>query len=137
MVGQHNDAAAVRCVGLTRRFAALVAVDGLDLEVHRGEIFALVGPDGAGKTTLIRLLCGALVPDAGAAVVAGRDVVRDPEGVKARRRMCVSGRMQASESGIPSMLRLWSVRSKRKIEHGTNLRRFIPSLALHSSRSRP
>jgi drug efflux transport system ATP-binding protein len=84
MVGQHNDAAAVRCVGLTRRFAALVAVDGLDLEVHRGEIFALVGPDGAGKTTLIRMLCGALVPDAGAAVVAGRDVVRDPEGVKAR-----------------------------------------------------
>ncbi|MGQ0571533.1 MAG: ABC transporter ATP-binding protein [Armatimonadota bacterium] len=84
MVGQHNDAAAVRCVGLTRRFAALVAVDGLDLEVHRGEIFALVGPDGAGKTTLIRMLCGALVPDAGDAVVAGRDVVRDPEGVKAR-----------------------------------------------------
>ncbi len=74
----------VRCAGLTRRFGETVAVDGIDLEVRPQEIFGLVGPDGAGKTTLLRMLCGALTPDAGSAAVAGVDVVRDPEGVKAR-----------------------------------------------------
>src|SRR5437870_2541232 len=83
-VSLSDDSAAVRCLGLTRRFGALVAVDHLDLSVARGEIFALVGPDGAGKTTLIRMLCGALTPTEGTAVVAGADVARDPEAVKAR-----------------------------------------------------
>lgn len=78
------DDVAIRCAGVTRRFGTLAAVNGLDLEVRRGEIFALVGPDGAGKTTLIRLLCGVLTPDAGEAVVAGFDVVAEPERVKTR-----------------------------------------------------
>lgn len=77
-------AEAISCAGLTRRFEDLVAVDHLDLEVRRGEIFALVGPDGAGKTTLIRVLCGALTPTGGTATVAGFDVTREPERVKAR-----------------------------------------------------
>ncbi len=75
---------AIRCAGLSRRFGDIVAVDGLSLQVSSGEIFALVGPDGAGKTTLIRMLCGALTPHAGTAEVIGFDVVRDPESVKAR-----------------------------------------------------
>ena len=74
---------AIRCEGLVRRFGDLAAVDRLDLEVARGEIFALVGPDGAGKTTLIRVLCGALRPTAGTAEVLGWDVGREPERVKA------------------------------------------------------
>src|SRR5712692_1765835 len=78
-----GDDAGVRCRGLTRRFGALVAVDHLDLAVARGELFALVGPDGAGKTTLLRMLCGALTPSEGTAIVAGADVARDPETVKA------------------------------------------------------
>jgi len=78
------DDTVIRCLGLTRRFGALAAVDHLDLSVARGEIFALVGPDGAGKTTLIRMLCGALTPTEGTAVVVGADVARDPEAVKAR-----------------------------------------------------
>lgn len=78
------DRLAIRCAGITRRFGTLAAVDSLDVEVRHGEIFALVGPDGAGKTTLIRLLCGVLTPDSGQAVVAGFDVVAQPEPVKAR-----------------------------------------------------
>ena len=54
---------AVRILGLTKRFGALAAVDRLDLEVARGELFGLVGPDGAGKTTVMRLLAGIMIAD--------------------------------------------------------------------------
>src|SRR5689334_11343288 len=68
--------------GLTRRFGDLVAVDRLDLTVDRGEIFGLVGPDGAGKTTTLRMLCGLMNPTEGSASVAGHDVVRESQAVK-------------------------------------------------------
>jgi ABC-2 type transport system ATP-binding protein len=57
-------------------------VDALSFDVRAGEIFGLVGPDGAGKTTTLRMLAGIIPPDAGNATVAGFDVVRDPEGAK-------------------------------------------------------
>ncbi|HEY3235911.1 MAG TPA: ABC transporter ATP-binding protein [Polyangiaceae bacterium] len=69
---------------LTRRFDALTAVDHLNLEIAKGEIFGLVGPDGAGKTTTLRLLCGLMDPTEGEARVAGHDVTREPEAVKDR-----------------------------------------------------
>jgi ABC-2 type transport system ATP-binding protein len=75
---------AVLARGLVRRFGKTPAVDGLDLAVSRGQIYGIVGPDGAGKTTTMRILCGALVPDAGDARVAGHDVVQEPERVKER-----------------------------------------------------
>jgi len=68
--------------GLTRRFGNLTAVDRLDLRVEAGEIFGLVGPDGAGKTTTLRLLCGLMNPSEGSAWVAGHDVARNPQAVK-------------------------------------------------------
>ena len=68
--------------GLTRRFGELTAVDGLDVSVSPGEMFGLVGPDGAGKTTTLRMLCGLLDPTAGSARVAGHDVAREPQAVK-------------------------------------------------------
>jgi ABC-2 type transport system ATP-binding protein len=68
--------------GLTRRFGALTAVDHLDLSVERGEIFGLVGPDGAGKTTTLRMLCGLMDPSEGSARVAGHDVGREAQAVK-------------------------------------------------------
>jgi ABC-2 type transport system ATP-binding protein len=74
----------IRTRGLTRRFGELVAVDGLNLEVARGEIFGLVGPDGAGKTTTLRMLCGLMDPTEGSAEVAGFDVAREPQAVKDR-----------------------------------------------------
>jgi ABC-2 type transport system ATP-binding protein len=69
---------------LTRSFGDLTAVDRLSIEVRRGEIFGLVGPDGAGKTTTLRMLCGLILPSEGGASVAGCDVVHDPGGVKDR-----------------------------------------------------
>jgi ABC-2 type transport system ATP-binding protein len=68
--------------GLTRRFGGLVAVDHLDLTVERGEIFGLVGPDGAGKTTTLRMLCGLMDPSEGSARVAGHDVALESRAVK-------------------------------------------------------
>lgn len=67
---------------LTKRFPGVLAVDRLSFSAAPGEIFGLVGPDGAGKTTTLRMLAGVLPPDQGWARVAGCDVVDDPEGVK-------------------------------------------------------
>src|SRR5271157_6012072 len=67
---------------LTRRFGAITAVDHLNLTVPRGEIFGLVGPDGAGKTTTLRMLCGLMDPTEGSARVAGFDTARESQAVK-------------------------------------------------------
>ncbi len=75
---------AIRTQGLGRAFGALWAVRGLDLEVRRGEIFGLVGPDGAGKTTTMRLLTGILAASEGEAEVAGFPIQGGEEAIKAR-----------------------------------------------------
>jgi len=82
--GECDSALVMHAGGLQRKFGDLTAVDNLDLELKKGEIFGLVGPDGAGKTTTMRLLCGILDPTAGEAAVAGFDVFRQPEEVKRR-----------------------------------------------------
>jgi ABC-2 type transport system ATP-binding protein len=69
---------------LTKRFGAFTAVDDLSLRVAPGEIFGLLGSNGAGKSTAIRILCGLLRPTSGRARVLGVDVARDPEAVKRR-----------------------------------------------------
>ncbi|HWV46091.1 MAG TPA: ABC transporter ATP-binding protein [Nitrospira sp.] len=69
---------------LTKHFPGVTAVNRLTFEVHAGEIFGLVGPDGAGKTTTLRMLAGVLSPDGGSATVAGADIAREPEAAKAR-----------------------------------------------------
>ena len=68
--------------GLTKHFGPLTAVDRLGFDVQPGEIFGLVGPDGAGKTTTLRVLAGVLSADGGRATIAGHDVVADPESAK-------------------------------------------------------
>ncbi len=67
---------------ITRRFGALTAVSHLSLQVLRGEVFGLLGPNGSGKTTTIRMLCGLLEPSEGTATIAGVDVRQAPERVK-------------------------------------------------------
>ena len=76
------DGAAVEVRDLVRRFGSVTAVDGLSFTVRHGELFGLVGPDGAGKTTTLRMLAGVLRPTSGDAVVFGTSVARQPERVK-------------------------------------------------------
>jgi ABC-2 type transport system ATP-binding protein len=73
---------AIETHDLTRRFGALTAVQHLTLHINRGEVFGLLGPNGSGKTTTIRMLCGLLEPSDGWATVAGIDVAKAPEQVK-------------------------------------------------------
>ena len=74
--------AAIRTESLTKRFGELAAVDSLTLAVEEGELFGLVGPDGAGKTTTMRLLTAIMDPTTGDAWVAGHHIVRDAEPIK-------------------------------------------------------
>ena len=81
--GMDGDRA-ITTAGLRKVFGENVAVEGLDLEVHRGELFGLVGPDGAGKTTIMRLLAAIMTPTSGDAWIAGRSVLTDGERIKTR-----------------------------------------------------
>jgi len=78
----RSTSPAIRAQELTKRFGSLTAVDHFTLEVAPGEAFALVGPDAAGKTTVMRLLVGIMDPDAGQAQVLGFDTVKDSELLK-------------------------------------------------------
>jgi len=72
----------VTAAGLTKKFGAVTAVDGVNLQVAEGEFFGFLGPNGAGKSTTIRMLCGLLQPTAGEIHVAGYDLARQPLEVK-------------------------------------------------------
>jgi ABC-2 type transport system ATP-binding protein len=76
--------AVVDLENLTRTFGPVKALDSLTFSVEEGEIFGLVGPDGSGKTTCLRILCGLMAPSSGKALVLGRDVAREPEAIKAQ-----------------------------------------------------
>ena len=79
-----SDDGAIRTMGLRKVFGQLAAVEGLDLTVGRGEVFGLLGPNGSGKTTTIRMLTGLLAPTGGTATVDGVDVTESPELVRRR-----------------------------------------------------
>lgn len=99
--------AVIEAVGLTRRFShgAITAVDGLDLTVYRGDILGIVGPDGAGKTTTMRLLAALMNPTAGHARVFGHDTVHGAAHVKARigyvaQRFALYGDLTVRENAL-------------------------------------
>ncbi|HEX2712178.1 MAG TPA: ABC transporter ATP-binding protein, partial [Candidatus Acidoferrales bacterium] len=79
-----NGGPAIRAENLTRRFGDFIAVNGVSLRVERGEVFGFLGPNGSGKTTIIKMLTGLLPPSEGDAWVDGLDVRADSEGVRER-----------------------------------------------------
>ena len=82
ILDEGDGSAAIRVEELSRAFGPLRAVDRISFRIPRGELFGIVGPDGAGKTTTLRMLSGVLAPTSGDALVHGVSVVADPEGVK-------------------------------------------------------
>src|SRR5215471_18950442 len=68
--------------GLTKRFGKKVAVDGIDIAVPEGQVWGFLGPNGSGKTTTIRMLCGLLRPDGGTGTCLGYDIVRESGAIK-------------------------------------------------------
>jgi ABC-2 type transport system ATP-binding protein len=78
------DAPAISAVGVCKRYGAVTALDRLTIDIRRGEVFGLLGPNGSGKTTFMRLLSGYLLPSAGQLMVAGLDAVRDSLAVRRR-----------------------------------------------------
>jgi ABC-2 type transport system ATP-binding protein len=81
----RDETLAIRAEGVSKRYWSFTAVDRLDLNVRRGEVFCLLGPNGSGKTTFLRMLAGYLSPSAGRLLVAGHDVVSD--GLAAKRKI--------------------------------------------------
>lgn len=89
---------AITAEGLVKKYGNVTALDGMELSVPSGTVLALLGPNGAGKTTTVRVLTTLLRPDAGRAVVAGCDVVRDA--AKLRSRIGVSGQYAAVDEHL-------------------------------------
>ena len=109
-------APAVRARGLVKRFGAVCAVDGIDLDVPRGMIFGILGPNGAGKTTLLRLLATLTAPDAGHAEVMGHDVAAAPRDVRAA--IALTGQFASLDEDLTGaenlvlLARLWGYRGR-------------------------
>jgi ABC-2 type transport system ATP-binding protein len=83
--GEQNE---IVIKDLVKKFDDIIAVDGLNLKIHKGEMFGFLGPNGAGKTTTISMLCGLLEPTAGSAAIAGFDVRKEPQKVKQLIGVC-------------------------------------------------
>jgi ABC-2 type transport system ATP-binding protein len=99
--------AAIRIEGLVKRYGDFVAVDGLDLEVRRGECFGLLGPNGAGKTTTIEILEGLLSPTAGTVQVLGRRWDRDADALRARIGVALQETKLFDRLSVEETLRLF------------------------------
>jgi len=115
----------VEAVGIAKAFRGKTVLDEVDLAVPAGSIVALLGPNGAGKTTLIRILATLLRPDAGAATVAGHDLLADPAGV--RRSISLTGQyaavddMLTGEENLRMMARLRHLPSRAARERAAAL----------------
>ena len=94
----------VRTEKLTKRFGGLTAVDGIDLDVHEGEVFGFLGPNGAGKTTTLRLLCALIAPTSGSAEIAGFRLGRDDPKIRAAVGILAPGVAETVRGvGIPPL----------------------------------
>jgi ABC-2 type transport system ATP-binding protein len=124
----NTDQTVIQTDSLTRRFGQVLAVDHLDLAVQRGEIFGLVGPDGAGKTTTIRMLAAIMDPSSGRATVAGCDTVRQPAAIKRRigymaQQFNLYGDLSVQEN-LDFYADIFGVRGRQRRERSERLLRF-------------
>ena len=117
--------AVLRVAGLTKRYGARPVVDGLDLEVRRGEVFGFLGPNGAGKTTAIAMILGLVKPHAGSVEILGHDLARDPQA--ALRRV---GAIVETPTFYPYLSGLDNLRALALARGGVPQQRFAEVLAL-------
>jgi len=124
---------AVRCRGLVKRYGDVVAVDGLDLEVQRGECFGLLGPNGAGKTTTLEILEGLTVPDAGEVEVLGSAWGKGSNALRQRLGLALQETQLSAKLTVIETLRLFRSFYHRGREPEETMRR----LALDEKRNAP
>ncbi|MFE9118021.1 ATP-binding cassette domain-containing protein [Streptomyces sp. NPDC007172] len=105
--GEGAAGVAVSVRGLVKHFGDTKALDGVDLDVREGTVLGVLGPNGAGKTTLVRCLSTLLVPDAGTAVVAGYDVVRQPR--QLRRTIGLTGQYASVDEKLSGRENLYMI----------------------------
>ncbi|MFN8061903.1 MAG: ABC transporter ATP-binding protein [Vicinamibacterales bacterium] len=101
------DPPALRCAGLVKRYADVVAVNGLDIEVDVGECFGLLGPNGAGKTTAVEILEGLITPDAGVVEVLGMRWDRDERRLRERIGVQLQETRLSEKLTVAELLRLF------------------------------
>lgn len=111
----------IRADGLTKRYGRTIALSGVDLAAREGVVLGLLGDDGAGKTTAVRILGGLLRPDAGQATIAGYDVLRQPDRVRAV--VGVVGRGAAVDEQVTGLQNLLVAGRRRELSRGDARRR--------------
>lgn len=103
----RSGANAVEVRGLVKHYGSTKALDGVDLDVREGTVLGVLGPNGAGKTTLVRCLSTLIVPDAGHAVVAGYDVVKQPR--QLRRTIGLTGQYASVDEKLSGWENLYMI----------------------------
>ena len=122
---------------VSKRYGAFTAVDRLDLDVRRGEVFCLFGPNGSGKTTFLRMLTGYLLPSAGRLTVAGHDVVRDCSR-RGGDRLCAGNRAALRHMRVGEFLRFMArLRGVPSGAVGAAVERVVERLALGEVADKP
>jgi ABC-type glutathione transport system ATPase component len=130
--------AAIDAVGLVKSFGQLRAVDGIDLEVRQGEIFGVLGPNGARKTTMLKMLATLLPIDAGQARVFGVDVAREPHRI--RQLVGVTGQYASVDEDLTATENLWlfgKLQGLRSADARAAAKRLLGQFGLQEAANKP
>ncbi|MDB6138124.1 MAG: ABC-type multidrug transport system, ATPase component, partial [Verrucomicrobiaceae bacterium] len=125
-----SDEMAIDVKGMTKRFGDRTVVNKIDLQVKKGEIYGFLGPNGSGKTTFIRMLCGLLHADAGSGTCLGHDVIRESEIIK-RQVGYMTQKFSfwedlSIEENLDFVARMYGIKNRKEV-----VKRSIDDLGLH------